>query len=135
MSQADVEIVRRLNGALLGQDPQPPNAFLAPDAVWDMTTFDGWPDRPEYRGLEEYSNFMETWVAPYEEWSYELEELIDAGDSKVVARLSQRGKLRGGGGWVDQRYGILYTVEGGRVQRAQVYASVGEALAAVGLSE
>ena len=34
---------------------------------------------------------------------------------------------------MDQRYGIIYTLDGGRIHRAQVYASAEEALAA-GLS-
>jgi ketosteroid isomerase-like protein len=130
MTRENVEIVRRLNAAFIGGDPQPLSAFLAPDAVWDMSTFSGWPDQSEYRGPEEYARFIEAWSSPYDEWSYEVEELLPVGENQVVAKLYQRGKPRGSAGWIDLRYGILYTIEGGVVQRAAVYATVDQALEA-----
>jgi ketosteroid isomerase-like protein len=135
MSEENVEVVRRLNAAFRGTDPHPPSDFLAPDAVWDVTTFEGWPEQGEYRGPDEYAAFIAAWVAPYDDWAYEVEELIDAGDEWVVARLYQRGRPRGGAGWIEMRYGIVYTVEHGLVRRAQVYATVDEALKAAGLSQ
>ena len=134
MSEENVEVVRRLNAAFGGTEPHPPSDFAAPDVVWDMSRFEGWPEQAEYRGMDEYAAFMEAWVAPYDDWAYEVEELIDAGEKRVVARLYQRGRPRGGDGWIEHRYGILYTVEDGLVQRAQVYATVDEALKATGLS-
>ena len=133
MSEENVEVVRRLNAAFQGDENRPPSDFLAPDAVWDMNSFEGWPDRGEYRGPEEYAAFIDAWVAPYDDWAYEVEELIDAGETQVVAKLYQRGRPRGSAGWIDQRYGIVYTVERGLVQRAQVYATVDEALEAASL--
>jgi hypothetical protein len=135
MSRENVEIVRRLNAAFTGSEPQPPSDFLAPDAVWDMSTFAGWTEQAEYRGQDEYAKFIDAWVAPYDEWSYEVEELLDAGENQVVSKLYQRGKPRGSNVWTDLSYGIVYTVEHGVVQRAEVYATVGEALEASGLSE
>jgi hypothetical protein len=43
--------------------------------------------------------------------------------------------LRGSDSWVALRVGFLYTVENGRLVRADVYTSPDEALEAAGLSE
>ena len=55
VSEENVEIVRQLNAAFAGSEPHPPSELLAPDAVWDMTTFEGWPDRGEYQGPDEFA--------------------------------------------------------------------------------
>ena len=39
---------------------------LAPDFVWDMGTFGGWPDKPQFHGgegLREFVNTRTYWVA------------------------------------------------------------------------
>jgi ketosteroid isomerase-like protein len=134
MSEENIEIVRRLS-ADLKAEPERASPLWAPDAVWDMSTVSEWPDRAEYRGWDEFLEFLYAWTAAYDEWSYELETVTDAGDNKVVATLSQRGKLRGSESWAELRYGIVYTVESAIVQRAQVYIPAEKALEAAGLSE
>jgi hypothetical protein len=77
-----------------------PTGFQAPDWVWDMRTFRGWPDEPEYRGPEGYMEFLARWTEPYDEWDFDVEDLVDAGDDRVVAVIHQRGRLRGADSWV-----------------------------------
>jgi ketosteroid isomerase-like protein len=38
--------------------------IMAPDYVWDMSTFEGWPEQQLYHGVEGARQFMATWTAP-----------------------------------------------------------------------
>jgi ketosteroid isomerase-like protein len=108
---------------------------FAPDVVWDMRTFRGWPDEAEYRGADGFMEFFAKWIEPYDEWDVELEDLVDAEDDRVVAVIHQRGRLRGADSWVELRFGIVNTVAGGLIRRMQVFMTPAEALEAAGLRE
>jgi ketosteroid isomerase-like protein len=133
MSRENVEVVT----AMLADF----NAFsrcltlVSPDFVWDLSTFEGWPDKAEFRGVPAFIEFLRTWLEPYDEWELESEDTVEAAGGKVVAILRQRGRPRDSDSQVELRYGIVYTVERGVVQRAQVYATREEALEAAGLRE
>jgi ketosteroid isomerase-like protein len=100
-----------------------------------MSTFSGWPGRREFRGKDQFYDFLAEWTEPYEEWMYEVEQILDAGEGRVVAVLHQRGKPRGSDSWVQLRYAIVYAIAGGLIQRAQAYASPADALVAAGLDD
>jgi ketosteroid isomerase-like protein len=133
MSQENIEIVRQGIAAFIESERL--SEFFAPDVVWDMGTFSGWPGQSEFCGLDEFNDFLETWIKPYDRWSYEVEKIFDAGGNRVVVAVHQRGKPRGSDSWIDARFAIVYTIEGERIQRGQVYTSADEALEAAGLSE
>jgi ketosteroid isomerase-like protein len=133
MSRENVELVGDALAAF--SDPERLSEFFSSDSVWDMSTFAGWPEQAEFRGLDEFFEFRDAWTAPYAEWTYEVERILDAGGNQVVATFYQRGKLHGSDSWSDLRYAIVYTIEAGLIERSQVYASVEQALEAVGLSE
>jgi ketosteroid isomerase-like protein len=105
----------------------------APDFVWDLTTFEGWTEQGEFHGLDAFVGFLRTWVEPYEEWNVEIESILDADGGDVVAILRQKGRLRDSDSAVELHYGIVYTIEGGLVQRARAYATPEKALEAIGL--
>lgn len=139
VSKENVELVRAALAAWRevdcgNADLQELTTFFAPDGAWDLGTFSGWPDQREFRGLDEFLQFREAWAEPYDEWSYEVDEIHDAGGHRVVATFHQRGRLRGSDSWIEQRYAIVYTIEGGMIQHAQVYVSADEALEAARLS-
>ncbi len=131
MSRENVEIVRRSIEAFAAT--QRPTGLAAPDFVWDMRGFDGWPDKREYRGMDEVMDFFHTWVAPYEEWVMEPEHILDAGGNQVAATIRQRARVRGASAWVEARYWTVYTLEAGKVKRIQWYTTREDALEAVGL--
>ncbi len=61
MSQENVEIVRRATSAL----PRPETSSRidhAPDFVWDMSKFRGWPEQQTYEGMEGARAFMRDWL-------------------------------------------------------------------------
>jgi ketosteroid isomerase-like protein len=136
MSQENVKVVARLLADLadpLGEASE--SLVFSLDVVWDLSTFAGWTGKTRYVGHNEFLEFLRDWVQPYEDWAYEVERLSDAGGDFVVGVLHQHGRLPGGEAQVEMRYGIVYTVRGGQVQQASVYATPGEALEAAGLRE
>jgi ketosteroid isomerase-like protein len=131
LSAANVDLVRS-GYEHFQRTGEPASHDWSPDFVWDMSTFQGWPEDPEYAGREGFDRFMANWLEPFDEWSLDVEELIDAGD-KVVAILRQRGSARGGAE-VAMHFAHVWTIRDGKSTRAQMYADPGEALAAAGVS-
>jgi hypothetical protein len=133
MAQENVEIVERVLAEFIATDQL--SDEVAADLIWDVSTFRGWPEQPIFRGFGGFEEFLSAWRAPYEDWSLEVEQILEAGDDRVVAILMQRGRLRGTDTDVSLRYGLVYTLANDQVQGAQVYMTPEETLAAVGLAE
>jgi ketosteroid isomerase-like protein len=131
MSQENVEIVRRVVTEF--GETQQLSELVAPDLVWHVGSWSAWAGQPEFHGRDGFLQFFAEWVDAYEEWTQEVENYIDAGDSQVIATTLQRGRLRGSDSWVALRAAFLYTVGNGLIQRVEVYASPEEALEAAGL--
>jgi ketosteroid isomerase-like protein len=134
MSQQNVEVVRRgyahrqARGDFLAE-------VLAPDYVWDMSHFSGWPEQQTYEGIEEARRFIREWMAAFDGWEIELVALHDAGGDKVVGVVRQRGRSKRTGLPVDMLYAQVFTIRGGKQTRMEMYADPDEALKAVGLAE
>ena len=109
--------------------------LTTPNWVWDTGTFRGWPDVPEYTGPDGFEEFFAKWTEPYEDWDMDVEDLRDLDNDRVLAIVTQRGRLRGTDNWVDLRFGMTYSVTEGLVSRIEVYASSNEALEAAGLRD
>jgi hypothetical protein len=100
-----------------------------------MGTFRGWPDVPEYTGPDGFDEFFANWTGPYEDWDMDLDELRDVGDDRLLAIMTQRGRLRGTADWVEPHFGLIFTVIEGLLKRSEVLATCAEALEAAGLRE
>jgi ketosteroid isomerase-like protein len=130
MARADVEFVREGYEALARGDMETfttlSREHLGPDfefhLVWDGRVLKG------FEGTMEWiSDTRETW----DDYSQEVDELIELGDQVVVVlRISARGG--GSGVPVAQELAVLWTFEDGRAVRAQSFTSREEALAAAG---
>ena len=134
MSRENVEIVRRAyehrraTGDFLEE-------VLAPDFVWDMSNFRGWPEQQIYEGVDEARRFIRDWTAAFDEWAIEVEALHDAGGDKVVGVIRQRGRSRTSGLPVEMLFAQVYTLRDGKEVRMEMYADPAEALKAVGLEQ
>jgi ketosteroid isomerase-like protein len=134
MSQENVEIVRRgyahrqATGEFLEE-------IIASDFVWDMSTFRGWPEQQVYEGIEEARRFIREWTAAFDGWEIEVVTLHDAGADKVVGILRQRGRSKTTGLPVDMLLAQVFTIQGGKERRMEMYADPDEALKAVGREE
>jgi hypothetical protein len=131
MSDENVVIVRDALEYFAATEELAP--AVAKDFVWDMSTFRGWPDEPLYEGWEAFYGFIAAWREPYDVWRYRIDNLLDAGDGRVLALLTQTGKLRGSDADVQLEFWILSTVRGGLIRRMQVYSEAAEALRDAGL--
>ena len=133
MSQENVEIVRRgyeryaTTGVI---DPD----ITAPDLVWDMSNFHGWPEQRTYEGAEEVQGFLSAWEGAWDEWELEADAFHDAGD-KVVAMMSQRGRSKAVGMPVEMSFAQVWTLRDGKQVRMDMYSDRDEALEAAGLRE
>jgi hypothetical protein len=134
MSQENVEIVRELLTEF-ATTHKAVARLTTPDSVWDMGTFRGWPDVPEYVGPDGFDEFFAKWTDPYDDWDMDLDDLRDAGGDRVLAIVTQRGRLRGTADWVELHFGLIFTVFEGLVKRTEGFATCAEALEAAGLRE
>jgi ketosteroid isomerase-like protein len=103
------------------------------DPAFEMLQLPLHPEAGTYRGAKATES-METWVESFEEFAWEAEDLIDAGD-RVVAVIRESGRGRGSGVVLDHRYGAVYTIRDGKVARLQWFHDKEQALESVGLRE
>jgi ketosteroid isomerase-like protein len=127
MSEENVEVIRRGYRHYLATGEVRAHA----DLVWDVSRL-GWPDQQIYSGPEGAMQFNAEWADAWDDWELEVEEYLDAGE-RVVTIINQRGRSKVTGIPVDMRFAQVWTLRNGRAIRMQMYASVDEALDAVGL--
>ena len=139
MSQENVEIVRRvLNEFLVGLERGDPGAFFDLDVVpndYEFVLAEPIDLKPVWIGREEFVEFMRTWTEGFEDYSIQLERLIDAGGNRVVAVMRQHGTGTASGATGEVRMGQVFELEGGRLIRCTTYLNDTDALEAAGLSE
>jgi ketosteroid isomerase-like protein len=139
MSEENVEFVRRLFEEFqAGMERGDPSAGLNPEAYADdfewivPTPLDG---RSVWRGREGFAEFVRTWTEQFEDWSIQVERVIDAGEDRVVVLTRQSGTGHASGVPVELNLGQVWELEEGRITRARNYFTHAEALEAAGLSE
>ena len=131
MSQENVEIVREMWGAFLGDDPTSGLSFCHPDIEWDGTNL---PDGQVARGHEAIVEHLMRWAEMWDEWRMEPERLIDVGGDQVILVFREIGRSESGLK-VDERHAELYAVRQGKVVYRKGFSDPADALEAVGLSE
>jgi ketosteroid isomerase-like protein len=132
MSQENVEVVRRCLEAFNRGDFEASVAFLDENVEWHDP-----PDVPDggvHRGPEEVRRWTAGWLAAWESYTAEAEELIDAGDRVVVVHF-ERGRGKGSRADVEHRVANVFDLRDGRIVRKRPFASRADALKAAGLSE
>jgi ketosteroid isomerase-like protein len=92
------------------------------------------PDAGSYLGLERLGEYMRGLLEPWTRLTIEAEEIIDAGDSVVVA-LVQRGVGDGSGAPTEFHYFHVWSFRGRKVIRLECIRQRADALEAVGLLE
>ena len=138
MSQENIEVVRQFLAAFAELDeglvgPERVEEFIAQDAITTFSGF-GFVDARTLRGWE-FLEVRTAWMEPYDDFMYDVEQILDAGEDRVVAILYQRGKPHDSDAWVEMHYGLVYTNEDGLIARGDFYAQPEEALEAAGLPE
>jgi ketosteroid isomerase-like protein len=130
MSQENLKLVERVLGHLV----------TTGEILWDTADPEieihdhDAPDQGDYRGYEGLTRWLEDWGEAWAEWSIELDEFIDAGDS-VVIFIRMKAKGRGSGIEIDRPDALVYGISGGLITRIDYFNDRDEALKAVGLAE
>jgi ketosteroid isomerase-like protein len=133
MSEENVEIVRRLFELWReGMERGDAGAMFDSEELADDAEFHNPPaggiSRETYRGREGWLKFQRIWTEDLEDFSVELERVIDAGGDRVVGLLLQTATGKGSGV-------PFYELKDGRVIRVRSYIHPAEALEAAGLRE
>jgi len=133
MSQANVEVVRRLFGARNEGDIEAMLVCLTPDIEFDYSASRG-PWAGTYRGHEAVRRGWETLAEAFDHVRWEADEFVDAGDAVVVpARFFYRG--RGSGVEGVGRGAQVFWLRDGKIMRFLQCQDRAQALEAVGLRE
>jgi ketosteroid isomerase-like protein len=134
MSQQNVELIKRVLG----------EAQHNPDALWEVLDDEvlwepGHLDIPDagpthWRGPAGVQEFFHRWIGPFDDWGYEVGEMIDAGDS-VVAHIHQWGRGKWSGAKVESQFWLVWTIRDGKLVHGRHYTERADALAAAGVGE
>jgi ketosteroid isomerase-like protein len=121
MSEENVEILRRAMPESAPANPEDLFSILDENVEWD------------YVGAE-VRKFLREWSEAFDDFSFQAEEMVDAGDSVVVSvRQSGRGKETGAP--VENHDWQVFTFSSGKVVHCRGYDTKAQALEAAGLSE
>jgi ketosteroid isomerase-like protein len=134
MSQENVEVALQLIEVSNRRDVDAFVALVSPDVEWDDPTFWSEPSQT-YRGRAEVRAWFNRVVEPWESLHFEVEEITEAADDRVLAGtlLTTRGK--GSGAETQIRLWYVVWVANGKITRRQVFRGRDEALEAAGLRE
>jgi ketosteroid isomerase-like protein len=136
VSRENVEVVRRVMDAEARREEAAIFALYDEDIVWDVSEAGG----PvagvvgALRGHAGVRSWLRTWYEGFENVTYEVEELLDAGEH-VLAVITMRGRGRTSGADVLTRLYGAWTMRDGKVVRVAWFDSREKALEAVGLRE
>jgi ketosteroid isomerase-like protein len=133
MSQENVEIVRRAFGAASDGDVNAWFQVADPDIrVYPRSEE---PDAAgEYQGLEGLMEYLVNWFSQWDEYGFELIEIIDA-EEQVLVVSRERGRIESTGVEVVENFDHSFVLRNGKITEWRMYDSHAEALKAVGLSE
>ena len=133
MSRENVEIVRSAYQHFQATGELRPE-LMAPEVVWDMSKYAGWVERSVYHGVDGARELVEDWTEVWDEWQYELDALVDAGE-QVVVIIHQRSRSQFSQLPVTRSLAQVWTMREGIVIRMEGYSTPGDALRACGLAE
>lgn len=132
MSEHNVEIVRRAVNAWNSGELSQILAMMHPDFVAEVPP-DVSAEPDTYRGHSGVRRYLASFQDAMQDIRFEGERFWDAGESVVVELLlTARGRQTAIA--VEQRTAGVWSVRDGRVDRIRAYATLAEALAAVGLA-
>ena len=129
VSTENIELLRRAYAYTQATGKVYAEAF-APDFVWDMSNYEGWPEQQRYEGVDGANRFLDDWVGAWDNWELEIREIYDVGD-RVVVLSHQRGRARTTGMTLDMMFAQIWTIRGGLLTRMDMYSDPSEAAKAV----
>ena len=132
MSQENVEIVRQMFEAHLRGDHEAALAYYDPEVEFDATVR---PDGRVFHGRDGVAEAMRVWIGTWQDYRFQVEEIIDAGVERVLAAIRESGRGKGSGLVMDQPAYAVFTVRQGLIVHRKGFRDRNEALEAAGLRE
>jgi uncharacterized protein len=135
MSEENVEIVRGVYDAWQRGDFEGAFEPFHEDIEWlgppDISRAGG---EPIVRGHKGVRRSLGRWVGVWDDYRFELRELIDIGDD-VLAGGWQHGRGKGSGVEVSEEIFSVWTLQAGKIVRQRMFRDRTQALEAAGLGE
>jgi uncharacterized protein len=134
MSQENVEAVLRGYEAFNRGDLDAAAEGFHPEIEWSGPGV--LPEKRQiYRGIDGVRRFWEQWQAEFEDFTVEIEEVIETGE-QVIVMAAVSGTGRGSGAQVrSPSFPHVWTIRDGQAVRMEMLQTKAEALEAAGLSE
>jgi ketosteroid isomerase-like protein len=130
MASEDVQVVTAIYGAFQAGSVEDALSRFARDAVIDATArIDG----EVAHGPEGFRRVIGEWVAAFDDWHEEIEEIRDCG-AGVCVIATQHGKAKDTGIDTRSRYAVVYEVADGAITRMTLFRDPETALVAAGAS-
>ena len=130
MSQANVEITKRVIDAFNRRDVDAVSDLCTPDCLVSSQLLDATADFQEREGLERfYAMLDESW----DDFQSVAQEYRDLGD-RVLALGRNHGRGKGSSVQVDGPYGAVFEFRDDKISRIRLFVDQGEALRAAGLT-
>ena len=137
MSEADVQVVRRVFGSPEIGQPADIAAVVADDGHWERNRGAIAPDlkvrfvippsglevmdRQEFEGIEGLKDGWRIWMEAWESFMVSLAEVIDLDDGRVLLLSQANVRTRSGGVELTQDVAVLSRVVDGRIAEASFY--------------
>jgi ketosteroid isomerase-like protein len=131
MSRENVELVRRMYEAYLGGDVEGTLAYFHADVEVDFSVR---VDSRVGRGRQELNEVVSSWIGTWDEYTEEIEEIRDLGDSVCVVAM-QHGRGKGSGVPFENRFASIYEIADGAITSITMYTDLDSALQAAKSSE
>src|SRR5919198_761549 len=128
MSQENVEIVRREYAAFAARDWAALADLCHPEIEYE--TLESTPGvAGRYRGLDEITEFFDSWAEPYGEFRVQAEAIVDVEEQVVVVERHAARGLRGSEteSWVGHSFACLITFKDGKIWHVKEFPSQAEA--------
>jgi ketosteroid isomerase-like protein len=110
----------------------------SPD-IFDSETEIVWaremPDLPAGARGDEVGATMRAFLAPWDEYRWEADNIMPAGDERILVLFTARGRGKGSNIEVKAQWAHVWTFRAGKATRVEGFIDQSEALNAAGLSE
>ena len=131
VSRENVEIVRRGYDAYENSDFETMLGEVLSETI-EVHPVPELPDWKAYRGHEGFLEWLQIWFEPWEDYTWEVRDLVDGGGNVVLARHLDRA-VRAGGTEVENDLWVVWRVRNGKVCQVSFFYREREALDAAGL--
>jgi ketosteroid isomerase-like protein len=128
VSDESVELVANAYAAFARGDNNTALSYYDPDVEFSQPADE--PGGGTYYGVDGVVDAFQKWLAPWDEYRVDLEEITDHGEH-VLARTRHHMQGKASGVEVEKTIFQLWTVRNRRIVRVRMYYDEAEALAAI----